>query len=251
MPSSSPELPPPGALPATLVRPQQLDLHFEGFSENAFATLESLREHPHVEQYRKVKAEIDRHVTGSFKRYRDDLALNWVIPNALPFETEKNVFSRILKNDFGAGGSHHHLWMSFYRVGSKRLLDPQLSHSISPDGFRVGLYVGDYGQTWVQALRDSALAEPERFRALMDEILADEAWQAFAYVGSKGEKRPITADALADLSAWMPRLKGFWVRRIFDRADVRAWGPDLVRHSLDALDRVWPLYRSLFDARSA
>ena len=52
------------------------------------------------ERYRKEKEVLKRAITEPFKRYRDDLALNWVIPNALPFETEKNVFSRILKNIF-------------------------------------------------------------------------------------------------------------------------------------------------------
>ena len=118
--------------------PEPLDLTFEGFAPEAFAILERLRDEPHIAQYRKEKAGIKRYITEPFKRFRDDLVVNWVLPNRLDFETEKNVFSRLLKNDFGAGGCHHHLWMAFYRPGRRRLTDVQLAPCITPDGFTMG-----------------------------------------------------------------------------------------------------------------
>ncbi len=121
-------------------------LSFEGYRPEAFETLARLRREPHVARYRLEKENLRRFVHEPFGRYRDDLALNWVIPNRLPFETEKGVFSRILKNDFGAGGSHFHLWMAFYRPPRKRLTDVQLSHAVYPDKCTVGLYVGAYAQ---------------------------------------------------------------------------------------------------------
>ena len=142
--------------------PEPLSLHFEGFSEDAFAVLERLRAHPHIEQYRAEKDAITHFVTDPFKRYRDDLALGWVLPNGLPFETEKNVFSRLLKNDFGAGGCHHHQWMAFYRPPRRRLTDVQLSHSLYPDGFAFGLYVGEYAKGLFPHVKAQMQEEPER-----------------------------------------------------------------------------------------
>ena len=119
------------------------DLTFGGFPAAGLDALARLKADPHIGRYREEKADLKRSVEAPFKQYRDDLALNWVIPNGLPFETEKGVFSRILKNDFGAGGAHHHLWMAFYRTGRTRLTDLQLSHAVYPDGFRWALYAGD------------------------------------------------------------------------------------------------------------
>ncbi len=247
MPFSSPELPTASAFPQGLIRPSTLDLHFEGFSEQAFSTLAALRAHPHIAQYRALKGDIDRYVTAPFKRYRDDLVLGWVLPNTLPFETEKNVFSRLLKNDFGAGGAHHHLWMAFYRLGSKRLHDAQLSHSIDPDGFSVGLYVGDYAQAWVRNLRQRVLEEGTAFYRLLEDILADPAWRAFVYTGA-GEKRvELVRDSPPDHAA-VGKARGFWVRRTFASADVLAWGPRLVAHALGALETLWPLYLYFLEA---
>src|SRR5690554_4854342 len=114
-------------------------MHFEGFSPEAFYALERLRGAPTVEQLRRDRHAIRRFVQEPFARYRDELVLRWVIPNQLPLETEKGVFSRLPKNDFGAGGAHHHLWMSFYRPGHRRLTDVQRSHSLYPGGFDFGL----------------------------------------------------------------------------------------------------------------
>ena len=136
-----PDAPPlPRATPP-FPRPEPLSLTFDGFPDEGWDALERLRAEPHIGRYQEEKAVLDRAVTAPFKRYRDDLAVNWVLPNGLPFETEKNVFSRILKNDFGRGGSHSHLWMAFYRPPRKRLTDIQLSHAVYPDAFRWGLYV--------------------------------------------------------------------------------------------------------------
>lgn len=249
MPFSSPDSLPAGTFPDSLAFPAPLDLHFSGFSDEAFAVLERMRANPHVEQYRIEKAALDAHVTRPFKRYRDDLALNWVLPNRLPFETEKNVFSRLLKNDFGAGGAHHHLWMSFYRTGSRRLYDPQLAHSLDPDGFTVGLYVGDYAQDWVRALRTRILDHPGPFFDLLGALPEEEGWQTFVYTGSGEQKaRLAPAAAFSDAAPAIRRAKGFWIRRTFPRADVLAWGPLLVQHALGAVARLWPLYLYFLDA---
>ncbi len=249
MPSFSPDAPPRSVFPPVLFYPGTLDLHFEGFGADAFAILERLRQHPHIAQYREEKEGIGRHLAAPFKRYRDDLALNWVLPNALPFETEKNVFSRLLKNDFGAGGAHHHLWMSFYRIGSRRLYDPQLAHSLDPDGFTVGLYVGDYAQDWVRALRHRITEHPAPFFDMLRALPEAEGWQAFVHTGPGEQKsRLVPERAFTEIEPAVRRARGFWIRRVFPRADVLAWGPELVRHALGAMERLWPLYLYYLDA---
>jgi hypothetical protein len=223
--------------------PDALDVRFEGFREEAFAVLDRLRAHPRIEQYRKEKAALARFVQEPFKRYRDDLVVNWVLPNRLDLETERNVFSRLLKNDFGAGGCHHHLWMSFYRPGRRRLTDLQLSHSLSPDGFQVGLYLGGYADDLVRAARARIEAAPHRFLTLVRPLLRDEATRLFYYYGPGAAARgEITAEAAGALPDAFRRARELWVRRQFPRERVLALEADLVRAALDVVRDLWPLY---------
>lgn len=227
-----------------LILPEEWDLSFEGFHPEAFAVLERLRTQPHIEQYRKQKAGIRTYLKEPFKRYRDDLVVNWVLPNRLDFETERNVFSRLLKNDFGAGGCHHHLWMSFYRPGTRRLADWQLTHSINPDGFVAGLYVGGYAtEPLTQALSQIAAA-PERFLDLINLLLGNSGWQfSYAYATGKEKVRRRYSEQLDVLPEEISRADEIWIRHTFERAQVLEWQGRLVPHALEAILSVWPIYQ--------
>jgi len=225
------------------VHPDPLALSFEGYRPEAFETLERLRREPHVERYREEKGPLRRYVQAPFARYRDDLVLNWVLPNGLPFETEKNVFSRILKNDFGAGGSHHHLWMAFYRPPRKRLTDLQLSHAVYPDKCTVGLYVGEYARGLFGPARDRMQAEEETALGLLNALIRRGYRFSFAPHVTRPEGRPEFTEPLETLPEGFARAKGIWVRRAFSREQVLAWGPMLVARALEEQAALWPLYR--------
>lgn len=61
-------------------------------------------------------------------------------------ETQRNLFSRILKNDFGRGGAWASYWGAFYPKHSRRLADIQLSLSISAQRLQMSFYIGDYAK---------------------------------------------------------------------------------------------------------
>lgn len=223
-----------------------LDLSFGGWQPEAFNILERLREHPHIEQYRREKDDggLARFIKEPFKRYRDDLVVNWVLPSRLAFETEKNIFSRLLKNDFGAGGCHHHKWMAFYRPGLKRLKDVQLSHSLSPSGMTVGIYVGAYARDLLAQAQARIEAAPQRYLALINPLLEQPGWRfSYHYGTGTGKARPKCEAPLAALPGDLPKANGIALRRLFPRPDVEAAGPAFVGHALDAMQAVWPLYR--------
>ena len=244
----TPDLPPvPDASPP-FVRPAPLDLTFQGFPAEGFEALARLRAEPHIGRYREEKEVIDRAVIGPFKRYRDDLAVNWVLPNGLPFETERNVFSRILKNDFGRGGSHSHLWMSFYRRPRKRLTDLQLSHAVHPDAFRWGLYVGDYAKGLFAPARRRLVEEADRSLPLVNALLARGYRLAFAPHVTKPEGHPEFGDPLDAIPDGLDRAKGIWLMRRISREQAEALGPDLVGAAIDEQEALWPLYRFLAEA---
>ena len=222
--------------------PETFNIGFGGFSEASFAVLERLKAHPHIEQYRAEKEAIADHITAPFKAYRDDLVLNWVLPNRLPFETEKNVFSRLLKNDFGAGGCHHHQWMAFYRPPRRRLTDVQLSHSIYPDGFTFGLYLGEYAKGLFREARAAMLDDPDQALGFLNGLIERGYTFTYAPTVTKTLASPTFTEPLAALPDDLGRAKGMWVRRRLDRETVLDAGPDLVRHAVEAQAEMWPLY---------
>jgi hypothetical protein len=227
-----------------MTRPEPLDLAFEGWTEDTFGILDRLRAHPHIEQYRNEKPGISTQLKEPFKRYRNDLVVNWVLPNRLDFETEKNVFARLLKNDFGAGGCKDNLWMSFYRPGRKRLKDVQISHNISPDGFDVGLFVGGYATDLLQQAKDRIEQAPDRYVGLVNPLLERENWRFYFRTGSGKSKQRHTFESPLDaVPDELARANDIFVRRHFPRAEVLDWGPALVKHALDAVWAVWPIYR--------
>ena len=244
MPSDLP--PVPDASPP-FVRPQPLDLSFGGFPDEGFDALARLKAEPHIGRYRQEKEVLDRAVTAPFKRYRDDLAVNWVLPNGLPFETEKNVFSRILKNDFGRGGSHSHLWMSFYRRPRKRLTDLQLSHAVYADGFRWGLYVGDYARGLFRPARQRLATDPDAL-PILNALLAAGYRFAFAPHVTKPEGRPEFSEPLDEIPDGVERAKGIWLMKKISRERAQSLGGNLVGAAIDAQAELWPLYRFLAQA---
>lgn len=229
-----------------LVHPDPLDLSFDGFSNEAFAILERLREHPRIEQYRQEKAGIEKHIKEPFRSYRDDLVLNWVLPNRLRFETEKHVFSRLLKNDFGAGGCHHHKWMAFYRPGRRRLTDLQITHSLFPHSFRVGLFVGGYGKDLLEQARDRIDEDSARFLALVNPLLDEEGWKLYYERGSgKNAEKHWHTEPMAAVPEGIYKASSIWIRRFFDRDDVLERKDAIVAGALKTVRAVWPLYRFL------
>jgi len=236
------------SIPTSLFIPEEADLSFEGFSENTFEILERLRQNPHIDQYRKEKTGIKSFVSEPFRRYRDDLVVNWVLPNQLPYETERNVFSRILKNDFGAGGSHSHLWMSFYRLGRQRLTDYQIIHSISPDGFSIGLYFGASAPELKKRTKARILALPSAFLDLINPLLRQNIWDLVLIFGSgKTKKKLVCSSPLAGLPDAFGRVNGFWIRKRLSREKVLHLRSGLIRTALELIDLLWPVYLFYLD----
>ncbi|MEM8556522.1 MAG: hypothetical protein AAGG50_01655 [Bacteroidota bacterium] len=207
-----------------------------------------MRQEPHIGQYRKDKATLKTYIQEPFKRYRDDLVVNWVLPHRLPFETERGVFSRILKNDFGAGGSHHHLWMAFYRPGRKRLSDVQLSHAVYPDRFAWGLYVGAYAKDLFRAALTRTLDEEVEALALLNTLIEQGYRLAFAPRVSRPAGHPEFDAPLDALPDGLAKAQGIWVRRTIPRERVLALGPDLVAEAIRAQGELWPLHTFWADA---
>jgi hypothetical protein len=224
--------------------PETLDRSFEGWTPAVFEMLDRLRAEPHIDQYNKEKPGVTDHLKDPFRRYRDDLVVNWVLPNRLNFETEKHVFSRLLKNDFGAGGCHDHLWMSFYRPHTRRLEDVQITHRVSPDGFAVGLYVGAYATDLLAQAKERIAAAPATYLDHVNRCLDTDDWRFYTHRGSgENETRTVFEETLDDVPDSVEGADGIYLRHYISRDDTLALGSTLVDRALDLVFDVWPLYR--------
>ena len=224
--------------------PDSIDRSFEGWTEAVFEMLDRLRAEPHIDQYKAEKPGVTRHLKDPFRRYRDDLVVNWVLPNRLGFETEKHVFSRLLKNDFGAGGCHDHLWMSFFRPHTRRLEDVQITHRVSPDGFAVGLYVGAYATDLLEQAKRRIEDAPATYLDLLNPLLAQDGWRFYTHRGSgENETKTVFHEPLDAVPPSVDDAEGIYARHYLSRDETLALGPELVDRALDLVFDVWPMYR--------
>lgn len=235
----------PSQIPVSeMIRPDSLDRSFEGWTSEVFEMLDRLRAEPHIDQYNKEKPGITDYLKDPFRRYRDDLVVNWVLPNRLDLETERNVFSRLLKNDFGAGGCHDHLWMAFYRPETRRLEDVQITHRVSPDGFAVGVYVGAYATDLLDRAKTRIEQAPETYLDLVNPLLERDGWRFYTHRGSgKNETKTLFDAPLDAIPDSVQGADGFYVRHYISREKTLALGPSLVDRALDLVFDVWPIYR--------
>lgn len=245
----------PSVAPAALrvdamLRPNELDVRFEGFGVEAFEILERLRCHPHIEEYRKLKTSIRAHIQEPFKRYRDDLVVNWVLPNRIALETEKNVFSRLLKNDFGAGGCHHHYWMSFYRHSRRRLKDVQLAHSLWPEALYIVAYVGNPVPHLFNKVQRRILRHPGDFLDVLNPLLRDDRADFSIHFGTTRDRAIIT-EPLEQLPEAFEKSKEVAVRMAVPRDEVIELGPRLIAVAIDSITALWPAYRFFLEASTS
>ena len=97
-------------------------------------------------------------------------------------ETEKGVFAKILKNDWGRGGAWDYYWGAFYPKGGKRIRDAQLSTWINRDQLEFGFFIGHYGSDQ----RQRFLQNCSQYREELVDLLGPTMGEDFVYGDDKG-----------------------------------------------------------------
>ena len=101
---------------------------------------------PTKDFYDENKADFESEVEEPFKRLMSSVASVLPSPMLKWLETEKRIFAKIPKNDYGRGGAWPWYWGAFYPKGGKRIRDAQLFLSIKHDRLQLGFYFGEYGE---------------------------------------------------------------------------------------------------------
>ena len=158
-------------------------------------------------------------------------------------ETERRIFSRFLKNDWGKGGTWDFYWGAFYPKAGKRTQDAQLSLWMDYQRLEYGFYIGDYGSAQRQRFQRNCETHFEALERLLGDVLSNNTLiyggrEEFTF-GPDGALvgRPSTTwqDFLRD-----PGHANNDVSVVVSRAEL------LATPAADLVDRIAETYRRLF-----
>jgi 5-methylcytosine-specific restriction enzyme B len=117
------------------------------FTNQTFELLENLHNQPNQQFYDQYKEEFKQYVENPFKTLFSYIASQLPPEITNLMETEKRLFSRIIKNDYGKGGAWDFIWGAFYPKDGKRTEDAQLFLFLNYETLEFGFYIGKDGFT--------------------------------------------------------------------------------------------------------
>lgn len=202
------------------------------FDETTFELMALLHATPTASLYLAHKTGFKAHVEAPLQRLFRATALQLPQPMVGLLEMEKNVFARIIKNDFGRGGAWDYYWGAFYPRGGRRITGAQLFLSIGHDGVRAGFYIGQ-GSDQRERCGRNCRAHAEELADLLQGSLAE---TGFTF-GERDAATPGWRDWLSDPEAADFVVMINWPPERVLRTDVDALSAEAAR----AYERLFPL----------
>jgi 5-methylcytosine-specific restriction enzyme B len=202
------------------------------FDETTFELMDLLHVNPTASLYLSHKASFKAHVEGPLQRLFRAMVSRLPRPMLSVLETDRNVFARIMKNDFGRGGAWDYYWGALYPRGGRRIAGAQQFVSVGHEGVRAGFYIAPGSDQRERCARNCRRHEME-LASRLEPLLAEECFTLGEPTGSGVEP------------AWRT-----WLRdpRAVDFTLMTTWPPGRVLHmDEDALSAdVARLHRGLF-----
>lgn len=125
------------------------------FSPRTFELLRGIADEPTLHFYQTHHEEFQSEVVVPFKRVVRTVAARLDARVKQVMQTEKRIFSRFQRNDFGKGGAWPHYWSAFYPIDGARMGGVQLIVSIKAAGFSYGLTFSDYASSDLKRFQDN------------------------------------------------------------------------------------------------
>lgn len=144
------------------------------FTQRTFDLLLGLHENPSLDFYQQHKEEFVDQIEQPFKQILQRVAVEFPAPILAMMETEKRIFGRFPKNDFGQGGTWDFYWGAFYPKGSKRSQDAQLSMWINHAFLEFGFFIGHYGSEQRKRFERNCSQNFDSLRPILADALGDE-----------------------------------------------------------------------------
>lgn len=157
------------------------------FTQRTFELLAGLTKDPTKGYYETHRDAFGEHLEEPFKRLLLSVASELPTPMVDELETEKRLFSKILKNDFGRGGAWDYYWGALYPKGQKRIAGAQLFIWVNRNRLEWGFYVGEYADQVTESILAQFRRRREALRAILREHLEDDRFAFGAERGPDGE----------------------------------------------------------------
>lgn len=184
------------------------------FSAVTFELLAAIAQTPTAAFYLEHKNAFKEHVEGPLRQImRGEVSL---LPGMMTgvLETERNLFSRFLKNDFGKGGAWSNYWGAFYPKGGRRISDVQLAVWINRDGLGISFYIGDNGDRLARTRFEYNCARYQDELVPLMKSLDQLAGMQYAKLGrtTLNEDGQILAEQPMSLWEWLadPKQGDYW-----------------------------------------
>jgi len=215
------------------------------FSQETFQWLEAIHQHPTLSFYLTNRQAFRQFVEQPFQGLMRQAALQ--LPGFMRdhLETQRGIFSRFPKNDFGQGGAWDHYWGAFYPKGSRRIADAQLAVWLDRQRFHISFYIGPYGLTQRQRFKRNCSKYldilPSLLRNLVENPRILLTWQGEEEVDTEGS---IIAERLMSWEDWLSAPdQGDYLARIpfTSQAVLHIPGSNLVSQVADTLTAYFPL----------
>ncbi|MDZ7698527.1 MAG: AAA family ATPase [Deltaproteobacteria bacterium] len=221
------------------------------FSSTSFELLGELVTAPKKETYLAKKDQFQKFVLDPFQNLFKTAVSK--LPDAITdrVETEKDVFSRILKNDYGRGGAWPHYWGALYPKGGSRIKDPQLFIYMFSHAIRFGFYIGEYGSEQRELFQQRCQSDRTELLLLLRSYLKSPK----LYFGDREdsdepEKEELYKERQLSFKDWLkdPIKNGIHVSVQLSEEEVMSKSRDeLVQVAVDTWETLFPLFLMALD----
>ena len=156
-----------GPRPSAVVHPQCI------FSERTFELLSELHETPTRDFYSGNQEQFAKHVEEPFRKLFRRVAARLPRPVTDTMESEKGVFARILKNDYGRGGTWGFYWGALYPKGGKRTEDAQLMLWLNRERLECAFHISECGGDQRGKFLRNCAATGDALKHVLADVLAE------------------------------------------------------------------------------
>lgn len=226
--------------PRTQRRRRAAPQEISGFNSQTFELLEELHRNPTRAFYSEHKDDFKTALIRPFKAVMNAVADTLPDDMKDALETERRVFAKIPKNDWGKGGAWDFYWAAFYPKGGSRIRDAQLAMWINHNILKIGFFLGQYSKGSLNRFANNVGANRERLAPILDASLGSNHF-VFVHrderVVEKLDESPCSLDDLFERPGEVNS-----VQHIIPREEVLGMGgEELVERVRDGFKRLYPL----------
>lgn len=208
------------------------------FTAKTFELLEALHNNPTQQFYAEHKEEFRQYVQEPLQRLFHEVRdrLPQQIRDAM--ETEKHIFARIPRNDYGRGGTWDFYWGAFYTKGGKRTSDAQLFIDIHSSFLHFGFYIGEHESQ----CRERFDANLKKHRDELVALLQDNLTGLGILFGHPDDVEPPLDHQVTSFAEWAGSELDYSARKHFPKETViQIPSEELVRQVTETFTAVFPL----------